>query len=418
MATSVRPAFNGERPFPLPGLVRGARAVLRSGHVSDRAEIEIVNCHIHTFTHEHAPDRFVRPPLNVLLRIGWFRRWLLNVVRAFDRGRRGRIARYAEILEIAQRSQEAVFEIARGFYPEGTRFVVLPMDMTWMGAGRVRSSIDEQHAELARLRDSHPEVLPFAAVDPRHPGIVEKTVELLERQRFRGIKLYPPIGYHPNDRELWPLYAYAEEHGIPVLAHCSRPAGVQYRGEPTDRMRTDPVSGERLDLDTYRLLSLFTDPDTYRPILQKHPRLRICLAHFGGAEDWGRFLSRPWGLGGAAVDRKGMLEKLADRLLPGDDPRGRSWLAKIAGMLRSGDYPGLWTDIAYTVFADEEYLYLLKVLLADPQIRARVLFGSDFYVVADARLEERRRSIRIRAVLGEEVFRAIAQDNPRIFLGL
>ena len=80
-------------------------------------------------------------------------------------------------------------------------------------------------------------------------------------------------------------------------------------------------------------------------------------------------------------------------------------------MLRSGDYPNLWTDISYTVFADDEYVYLLKTLLSDPRVSARVLFGSDFYVVESARLEERRRSVRIRAVLGEELFDTIARDH-------
>jgi uncharacterized protein len=86
-------------------------------------------------------------------------------------------------------------------------------------------------------------------------------------------------------------------------------------------------------------------------------------------------------------------------------------------MLRSGEYPGLWTDIAYTLFADDDYVYLLKVLLQDERVRARVLFGSDFYVVESAELEERSRSVRIRAILGEDLFTTIAYDNPRAWLG-
>ena len=111
-----------------------------------------------------------------------------------------------------------MFEKLQGSYPEGTRFVVLPMDMTFMNAGRVEKSIDDQHEELAKLRDHfHDVVIPFAAVDPRHGEvIVAKTIWLLEEKRFCGIKLYPPTGYHPNDPVLWPLYEYAEEHGVPV----------------------------------------------------------------------------------------------------------------------------------------------------------------------------------------------------------
>jgi hypothetical protein len=164
----------------------------------------------------------------------------------------------------------------RGFYPEGTRFVLLPMDMTKMNAGGVAVGIDEQHEEIAALRSAYPDstVIPFAAVDPRHEGIVEKTIALIERRGFRGLKLYPPTGYHPYDRRLWPLYKYAQDRNLPVLTHCSRPASVQYRGEPTDEMRTDPVTGGKLNLGRFELLTLFTDPDAYRPLFERYPRLR------------------------------------------------------------------------------------------------------------------------------------------------
>jgi hypothetical protein len=184
-------------------------------------------------------------------------------------------------------------------------------------------------------------------------------------------------------------------------------------------MRIDPATGQRLDLSRAELLLRFTDPDAYRPILDRHPQLQICLAHFGGARDWDAYLNRPRGeevqkkfLGPGvvreALQSTGLLEKPIE---------GTSWLRKIVQMLRDGRQ-NLWADISYTVFADEEFVYLLKVLLTDDLVRRRVLFGSDFYVVAGARLEERRRSVRIRAVLGEDVFREIAETNPAKYLGI
>jgi hypothetical protein len=50
------------------------------------------------------------------------------------------------------------------------------------------------------------------------------------------------------------------------------------------------------------------------------------------------------------------------------DDSKKSWLAKITDMIRSGEHPNLWTDISYTLFADDENVYLLKVLLCDPRI--------------------------------------------------
>ncbi len=359
--------------------------------------VQLTNCHIHTFTANHVPDRFAgawSPLLRTIAGSGK----LLRFLQRLGGTDRDRLERYARILEISRSgSQEDIFKIVRGFYPQGTRFVVLPMDMTFMGAGGLRASIDDQHAELARLRDAYPDlVVPFAAVDPRHPDVVERTIRLLEEDGFCGIKLYPPLGYHPNDPALAPVYAYAAERGYPVMTHCSR-GGVHYRGELTERMLTDPESGRRLaGVEREQLVTGFANPENYRPILEKHPKLRLCLAHFGGAADWESYLKEPW-LGCSANTPK-------------------SWLATIADLIRAGTYENLYTDISFTVFADDEYVYLLKVLLSDSRIRNRVLFGSDFYVVEDARLEERHRSVRVRSVLGEDLFHTIAEVNPRRYL--
>jgi uncharacterized protein len=360
--------------------------------------MQITNCHVHTFTHAHVPNRFVPPPFGFLLRRRAIRLPVLAIVNFLDRPR-GRFARYAQVVERSYKSSQAdVFDLVRSFYPRDTRFVVLPMDMAEMGAGAVERSIEEQHGELGELAArSDGLVIPFAAVDPRRDDVVEATRRLLGRG-FRGIKLYPPLGYHPNDPALAELYALAAREEIPVMSHCSRPAGVRYRGPVTERMRTDPVTGERLGLSRDDLLTRFTDPDAYIPILEAYPDLRLCLAHFGGAADWRSYLEDPWGAGAASASQK-------------------SWLAKIVDLLKSERYENLYTDISYTVFADEEYVHLLKVLMSDERVARHVLFGSDFYVVEDAKLEERRIALRVRSLLGEDLFRLIAEENPRRYLG-
>jgi predicted TIM-barrel fold metal-dependent hydrolase len=60
----------------------------------------------------------------------------------------------------------------------------------------------------------------FAGVDPRRgaPGL-----ELFERSlrewKFRGLKLYPPCGYSPSDRSLFPYYELCQQFEVPVLTH-------------------------------------------------------------------------------------------------------------------------------------------------------------------------------------------------------
>ena len=96
------------------------------------------------------------------------------------------------------------------------------MDMEHMGAGTVSKSVDQQHDEFAALAESEPLrgiLVPFAAADPRHPDMLEKTTRRLTDEGFRGIKLYPPLATHPNDADLRPLYAHGAAYGIPVMSH-------------------------------------------------------------------------------------------------------------------------------------------------------------------------------------------------------
>lgn len=347
--------------------------------------MRLTNCHIHVFTADHVPDRFAGFA-GPLLRIRPLRLALLPILKRFDPSPRDRIERYARMLEISHNSTQAeIFELARAIYPAGTRFVVLPMDMTHMATGKVKVPIDRQHAELGTLRDAHADaIIPFAAVDPRQERVVEKTIALLEEDNFGGIKLYPPVGYDPGDSRLEPLYAYAEERQIPVMAHCSR-YGVYFRGS------RHPVTGEQLPvLRRPAVMAELADPDRFLPVLAAHPRLKLCLAHFGGQGEWDKYLD--------------------------DREDATSWLAKIRDMIMAGRYENLYTDVSYTVFAAERYVHLLDELLDDPRLRNRVLYGSDFYVVEDAKIDEPTGFALVKSVLGDDKFRAIAIDNPNRYL--
>jgi hypothetical protein len=125
---------------------------------SARGVLEIINGHVHTFTQAHTPDRFLPWPVPLLVRIPLVRRILSWVARLVDRDRKSALGRYAQIIDTSyRRTQREVFEIVRGFYPESTRFVLLPMDMTKMNAGGVAVGIDAQHAEIVALRSTYPD---------------------------------------------------------------------------------------------------------------------------------------------------------------------------------------------------------------------------------------------------------------------
>lgn len=64
-------------------------------------------------------------------------------------------------------------------------------------------------------------LIPFASLNPYlidHPA--RELERLVKEQGMRGLKLYPTYNYfYPNEPMLYPIYAKAEEYGIPVMIH-------------------------------------------------------------------------------------------------------------------------------------------------------------------------------------------------------
>ena len=162
------------------------------------------------------------------------------------------------------------------------------------------------------------------------------------------------------------------------------------------RLSPQRTSSVRLE-EPYRA-DLFTRPDAFVPVMRAFPKLRICLAHFGGQADW-----RAYAQGQAPL---------------GDE----NWQVRIRRMIGSGEWPNLWTDISYTLFYFDDYIPFLRLFLTGDEphhdrLRKRVLFGSDYYMTRQEKLSEREICFRLRNALGEEVFRQIAEVNPAIWLG-
>lgn len=342
----------------------------------------IINCHIHTFTVDHVPVDYLPLKLGSLFKFPLFRapaRWVLGSLNPLDS--RDKFSRYSNFIKVANgKSQSEIFAIVQGRYPAGTRFVVLPMDMAFMGNGRIPKSLAEQHQDLIELQKQLGDVvIPFAAVDPRRKDVLGMLRALVEQHGFKGIKVYPNLGYRPDDpvlmEQIWP---YAVERNLPVMTHCSR-GGPRGKGISTE------------DLEN------ITAPKCWVPVLDNFPKLRVCLAHLGGAEEWERYFGDGW--------------------QPGDPSVRKSWLADILDLIRSGKHPNLYSDISYTVFSFEEYAPIIKVFLADPSLRSRILFGSDYYMTENEYFEERLLSMKLRALLGEDFFWQIAETNPLEFLG-
>ena len=349
------------------------------------SEIRITNCHAHTFTDRHIPRFYPHPALWLFKRVPGLVRLLAFALRLIGQEALAetldRLRRFQD--EARAPSQEAVLEQVARHYPRRTRFVILPMDMAGLGHGGVRADLRAQHDELAALARAPQwagRVIPFATCDPRREESVAEAERAIRDLGFRGLKLYPRFGFAPDHPALMErLYPLLIERNLPVLSHCSR-GGVRERGLSA------------------ALADEYTRPQAFIPVMRAFPELRVNLAHFGGFRDWRAYVNGGMRPGDAAAE-------------------AANWQVAIRRMITGGEFPGLWTDISYTLFHFDDFLPFLKMFLEDDRIAARVLFGSDFYMTRQEALSERAVCVRLRTALGEAMFRRIAEENPCLWLG-
>ena len=224
--------------------------------------------------------------------------------------------RYLNIGRYAfHREQSSIFGKLRDQYPAGTRFVVLPMDMEYMGAGKVKKRYRDQLEDLRRLKQQQGNLfLPFLFADPRRMALLpaaEKnarpddkpyfdytfsngTVQLQDSvirdclegtQRFSGIKIYPALGYYPFDETLLPLWKYAADHGIPVMTHCIR-GTIFYRGKKKKEWNRHPLFEQAAGRGKYEPLLLPEMNNIDFSVHFTHPLNYLCLVE--------EYLLRKW----------------------------------------------------------------------------------------------------------------------------
>ena len=162
------------------------------------------------------------------------------------------------------------------------------------------------------------------------------------------------VGVAPNDERMWPYWAFAEEHDIPVAIHL---------GEgPTGAAVLAPGYRARL-----------TSPFLLEDVLQKHPRLRISVMHYGSP--------------------------LIDEMI---------------AML--GAYPQLYVDLGgIQWFYPRPYFYDQLRRLVDAGFARRVMFGSD-HVIWPGVLEASIAIIEEAPVLTGQQKRDILYNNAARFL--
>jgi predicted TIM-barrel fold metal-dependent hydrolase len=352
----------------------------------------IYNSHTHIFNGiTDVPRGFLPLGLMGVLssRVGYvvFSTILKNVNPFTDRDSLDKAVRFIQTGRLG--SQEAIFNEMARFYPKETKFVVLTMDMAYMGAGDCKRKFKEQIEELGKLAKKDNRIIPFIHIDPRRSNAIELLKYAVEVWNYKGVKIYNSLGYFPYDVRLFPIYEYIQNKKLPIIAHCSPYNPVHYKGNYKDLYELLKYS--KIPIDTKgknkkELCSYFTNPKNWEFVLKLFPKINICVAHFGSNDMWEAYFKNP-------EDKENWFNIIKDMIVK---------------------YPNFYTDISYTL-SNRDNFSLLKVLLTDEDIKPKVLSGSDFYM-NKVKCDERRFSLDLRAYLGEELFKQIATINPENFL--
>lgn len=419
-------------------------------------EKHIYNCHTHSFTLDDVPEDFFKGIAPIPTKISWLKksRLLQNIIKGFDYSYFRRYPFLVRLLNFVKhaiedgkvKSQEDIIRTLQSYYPKGTRFVILTMDMDYMvsGTAEPKSNFYKQLKDLHILKKSKEfnELLyPFIHTDPRRlandKGFFPQVEKYIKEGTYTGIKIYPALGYFPFDKELKPVYDLAIEYDLPIMTHCIN-GSVFFRGSRSLYLKkgttfVHPRTNRALQgLSPKEFTQHFTHPLNYQCLTEekfissywgigeeeakKYKKLKICFGHYGGASEWLKYLQDPWvpdADSGSACNTDKWYHNL-EGVPVSRDERDCSWFSVISDMLRQ-EGTNFYADISYSL-SDPRLFPLLKVILqTDIKLKERILFGTDFYVVAKAGAE-RELSINLRGYLGEDLFWRIADANPRKYL--
>ena len=163
-----------------------------------------------------------------------------DFIRQAGRARPGHVVDYS-----------ARYEAYRATAPEDTCTIVFGgkarLSGLWVSDDTVARYVAHDPARL----------IGFLSVDPTQPDWETDLERGHQELGLRGIKLLPMYaGFSPDDPSLEPLWTYAEKHGLPVLLHTG-----------TTFIAQAPLA--------------FTLPRLIEPVAEKHPSVKIILAHLG-----------------------------------------------------------------------------------------------------------------------------------------
>jgi predicted TIM-barrel fold metal-dependent hydrolase len=266
-----------------------------------------------------------------------------KILELYDLDKNGEIRQnwfdYVEYLRVAlMPTIEKVTDEVMGQMGKEDALVALAMDIT--------DGADNGTLYLQQLKDMSDVLLaypgrlfPYVMVNPARDGYLGIMKNAIEKMGFWGVKLYPSLGYEVHSEKMLPVYRYCVDNNIPILTHCT-------------------IKGFRRDKESGELAS----PKKWDKVFQEFPDLKVCFGHFG-----------------------------ADNTIVQGPISKESWPGMIIELINK--YPNVYTDISFhtdamignddvdKTTARQNYAKNVKSLLNSAQLKQRILFGTDYWMV-------------------------------------
>lgn len=288
-----------------------------------------------------------------------------------------------------------IFGRLKGQYDEKTGFVILPMDLAFMDAGKLTDTgnYQNQMGNLIGIKKNHKDIFfPFVFIDPRRisaqTGFLDiggnaETGEVtlndcevkryIETEQFNGFKIYPAVGYYPFDERLLLLWKYAADRGLPIMTHAIR-GTIFYRGAKERQWNFHPVfkqstgNGNKTfeplllpETQNIDFINNFTHPLNYLCLVEEKmlrkvveqssdtvktffgyvdektklkydlSKLKICFGHYGGDDEWEKFFE---------ADRNNYTASIIN-----NNDMGIDFIRNKQGEFTEGKIEEIWRDI-------------------------------------------------------------------------
>lgn len=122
------------------------------------------------------------------------------------------------------------------------------------------------NAKVSQAVKAHPDrLIGNVYIDPRWAEAID-IFEQYMGEGFKAVKMFPPVGFYPDDERYFPLYEKIEASGVPVLFHAGQTNIKVISKDPGVRKATN---------------SKYSHPLNFDMISRLFPGMPIVLAHMG-----------------------------------------------------------------------------------------------------------------------------------------